>query len=127
MVGMEASLTKQGGMLVMTELVEGWLVAVNLVAFAVYGIDKYKSMHGKWRTRERTLLFLAFLGGSVGAWLGMQMFRHKTQHMKFRFGVPALFLVQLLLAAWLLLGGHHEKMSNHGYAQGKLSQLDRKV
>ena len=43
-VGMEASLTKQGGMLVMTELVEGWLVAVNLVAFAVYGIDKYKSM-----------------------------------------------------------------------------------
>lgn len=46
-VGMEASLTKQGGMLVMTELVEGWLVAVNLVAFAVYGIDKYKSMYGR--------------------------------------------------------------------------------
>ena len=44
---MEASLTKQGGMLVMTELVEGWLVAVNLVAFAVYGIDKYKSMYGR--------------------------------------------------------------------------------
>ena len=46
-VGMEASLTKQGGMLVMTELIEGWLLAINLVVFAVYGIDKYKSMHGR--------------------------------------------------------------------------------
>ena len=85
----------------MTEMIEGWLLAINLTAFAAYGIDKYKSMHGKWRTRERTLLLLALLGGSAGAWMGMQVFRHKTQHAKFRYGVPALFLAQLLLAAWL--------------------------
>ena len=68
---------------------------MNVAAFAAYGSDKYRSMHGQWRIRERTLLLLALLGGSAGAWLGMQVFRHKTQHLKFKYGVPVIFLIQL--------------------------------
>ena len=67
---------------------------MNVAAFAAYGSDNYRSMHGQWRIRERTLL-LALLGGSAGAWLGMQVFRHKTQHLKFKYGVPVIFLIQL--------------------------------
>lgn len=79
----------------MKELLPGFLAAMNVAAFAAYGSDKYRSMHGQWRIRERTLLLLALLGGSAGAWLGMQVFRHKTQHLKFKYGVPVIFLIQL--------------------------------
>lgn len=78
----------------MKEFLPGFLAAMNVAAFAAYGSDKYRSMHGQWRIRERTLL-LALLGGSAGAWLGMQVFRHKTQHLKFKYGVPVIFLIQL--------------------------------
>ncbi len=79
----------------MKEFLPGFLAAMNVAAFAAYGSDKYRSMHGQWRIRERTLLLLALLGGSAGAWLGMQVFRHKTQHLKFKYGVPVIFLIQL--------------------------------
>ena len=79
----------------MKEFLPGFLAAMNVAAFAAYGSDKYRSMHGQWRIRERTLLLLALLGGSAGAWLGMQVFRHKTQHLKFKYGVPVIFLVHL--------------------------------
>lgn len=79
----------------MSPLLLGWLALINVIAFAAYGIDKYKSIHKKWRTPEKTLLLLAVVGGSLGAWLGMQFFRHKTQHLKFKYGVPAILLVQL--------------------------------
>lgn len=79
----------------MKEFLPGFLAAMNVAAFAAYGSDKYRSMHGQWRIRERTLLLLALLGGSAGAWLGMQVFRHKTQHLKFKYEVPVIFLIQL--------------------------------
>ena len=79
----------------MKEFLPGFLAAMNVAAFAAYGSDKYRSMHGQWRIRERTLLLLALLGGSAGAWLGMQVFRHKTQHLKFKYGVSVIFLIQL--------------------------------
>ena len=79
----------------MKEFLPGFLAAMNVAAFAAYGSDKYRSMHGQWRIRERTLLLLALLGGSAGAWLGMPVFRHKTQHLKFKYGVPVIFLIQL--------------------------------
>lgn len=84
----------------MKEFLPGFLAAMNVAAFAAYGSDKYRSMHGQWRIRERTLLLLALLGGSAGAWLGMQVFRHKTQHLKFKYGVPVIFLIQLAGAVW---------------------------
>ena len=84
----------------MTRLLLYYLLAVNLLTFATYGIDKYKARHARWRVREASLLLLAALGGSIGALLGMHLFRHKTQHKKFRYGVPIILLVQLAIAAF---------------------------
>lgn len=78
-------------------------LAINVVAFFVYGIDKWKSQHNRWRIPESVLLGLAAVGGSVGAWLGMQAWRHKTQHKKFKYGVPAIFVVQVALVVWWLV------------------------
>ena len=72
-----------------------YFLAVNVLTFIVYGVDKWKARRGRWRVPEATLLGLAAVGGSVGAWLAMQLFRHKTQHKKFRYGVPILFVLQL--------------------------------
>ncbi len=79
-----------------------WLIAINLVTFAVYGADKRRARRGAWRVPEKTLFLLPLLGGSVGALLGMRVFRHKTKHWCFVWGVPAILLAQLALAVWLL-------------------------
>lgn len=79
-----------------------YLVTINAVAFAVYGIDKYKARHGRWRISESTLLLLAVVGGSLGAWCGMRVWHHKTMHRKFKYGVPALFVLQAALALWII-------------------------
>ena len=78
-----------------------WLAAVNLVTFAVYGIDKAKAKRGAWRVPERTLFLLPLLGGSLGALLGMKVFRHKTKHWYFVWGIPLILLAQIALAVWL--------------------------
>ena len=74
-----------------------WLAIINGIAFVMYGVDKYKSVHHKWRIPESTLLLLALAGGSIGAMLGMQVFRHKTKHLKFKYGVPLVFLAQIVV------------------------------
>lgn len=80
-----------------------YLLAINVITFFVYGIDKLKAKKGWWRIPEATLLLLAALYGSVGAWLGMKVWRHKTMHKKFRFGVPALLVLQVALIVYLCL------------------------
>ena len=81
------------------------LVAVNLVSFSLYGLDKLKAKKGLWRIRESTLLLIAALGGSVGALLGMEVFRHKTKHWQFKVLVPVFFILHLALAVWLVKSG----------------------
>ena len=78
-----------------------WLAAVNLVTFAVYGIDKAKAKRGAWRVPEKTLFLLPLLGGSLGALLGMKVFRHKTKHWYFVWGIPLILVAQIALAVWL--------------------------
>lgn len=80
-------------------LAAGWIafVAMNLFAFALYGIDKAKAKSGAWRIPEKTLLAAAWLLGGVGAWLGMRVFRHKTKHARFVYGVPLAALVSFAL------------------------------
>ncbi|MCF0199692.1 MAG: DUF1294 domain-containing protein [Bacteroidaceae bacterium] len=82
-----------------------YLLIVNAVAFCIYGIDKLKAKKNRWRIAESTLLGLAVAGGSVGAWLGMKVWRHKTQHKKFKYGVPIILLSQGLLCCvvWFYL------------------------
>lgn len=78
-----------------------YLLAVNLLLFALMGVDKYKARHDRWRVRESTLLVCAVIGGSVGGILGMRVFRHKTRHAAFRFGFPAILALQIVLAGVL--------------------------
>ena len=78
-----------------------YLLAINAVAFIVYGIDKYKAKKAKWRIPGTTLLLLAVLGGSIGAWMGMKVWHHKTMHKKFKYGIPAILLIQIALMAYL--------------------------
>ena len=72
-----------------------YLLAINVLTFVVYGVDKWRARRGRWRVPEATLLGLAALGGSVGAWVAMRLFHHKTQKKKFRYGVPVLFVLQV--------------------------------
>lgn len=78
-----------------------WLAGVNVVTFALYGIDKHRAKKGRWRIPERTLLLLPLLGGSVGGILGMAAFHHKTSHWYFRVGLPVIFLLQAAAAVYL--------------------------
>ena len=78
-----------------------YLVLINAVGFALMLIDKYKAKKNLWRIPEATLLTIAALGGSIGSLAGMYTFRHKTKHLKFTLGIPAILIGQLLLA-WLL-------------------------
>lgn len=75
-----------------------YLAAINLVAFFLYGVDKWKSRHNKWRVTEARLLAIALLGGSLGAFLGMKLWHHKTQHPRFRFGLPLILILHLAIA-----------------------------
>ena len=79
-----------------------YLVIINIITFFLYGVDKWKAQRARWRIPESVLLGMAAIGGSVGAWLGMRVWRHKTQHAKFRFGVPIILIAQVALMVWIL-------------------------
>ena len=78
-----------------------YLLLINAAAFFLMLVDKVKAKKNRWRISERTLMLSAALGGSLGALLGMYTFRHKTKHIKFTLGVPAILIAQLALALWL--------------------------
>ena len=75
-----------------------YLVVINLAAFAMFGIDKRKAIKDQWRIPEKTLLLTALVGGSFGAFTGMQLFHHKTKHWKFLIGVPACMILHVVIA-----------------------------
>lgn len=79
------------------ELIYSWLAVANIIAFFMYGIDKLKAKHRRRRISEATLLGIAAVGGSLGAFAGMQIFRHKTKHLRFQILVP-LFLILHIVA-----------------------------
>lgn len=78
-----------------------YLLAINFITFIVYGVDKYKAKKAKWRISEATLLLMAAIGGSIGAWLGMKVWHHKTLHKKFKYGIPAILLLQIIAIIYL--------------------------
>ncbi|WP_294497148.1 DUF1294 domain-containing protein [uncultured Gemmiger sp.] len=81
-----------------------WLAAANLAGLALMGCDKSRARHGRWRIPEKVLFLTAVLGGSLGCWAGMYLFRHKTRHWYFVVGMPLILACQVGLAAWLALG-----------------------
>ena len=87
----------------MLKIICAWLLLWSLVAFIAMGADKRKARKRKWRVPEATLFLFALLGGGLGATLGMHVFHHKTKHWYFRWGLPLILLVQLVLVIWLSL------------------------
>ena len=79
-----------------------YLVVINIITFLVYGIDKLKAKKGRWRIPETTLLLLAVIGGSIGAWGGVKVWHHKTMHKKFKYGIPLIILIQVALSLYLI-------------------------
>ena len=78
------------------------IVGLNIVTVIVYGIDKLKAKKGKWRISEATLLLLAVVGGSVGAWCGIKVWHHKTKHKTFKYGIPLIMAMQIGLCLYLM-------------------------
>lgn len=78
-----------------------YLLLINGVGFLLMGIDKRRAKRGAWRISEKSLFLSPLLGGTVGAILGMRVFHHKTKYWYFRYGLPALLVLQLALAGWL--------------------------
>ena len=79
-------------------------VVINIGTFLLYGLDKYWAIKHWWRVPERTPLGLAMIGGSLGALWGMIAFRHKTLHLKFKYGIPLIILMQIVGIAYLRWG-----------------------
>ena len=78
-----------------------YLLAINIATFLLYDIDKYKAKKNQWRISESTLLTMAAIGGSIGAWVGMRLWHHKTMHKKFKYGIPIIIVMQVALAVYL--------------------------
>ena len=78
------------------------LLVMNVISFALMGIDKAKAKAGAWRIPEKTLFLTTALFGGLGGTLGMSFFHHKTKHWYFKLGFPALLVVQIVLLTWLL-------------------------
>lgn len=74
-----------------------YLLIVNLLGFSSMGIDKKRAKAREWRIKERTLFFIAFIGGSLGSLLGMKVFHHKTKHRSFQILIPFFLILQITL------------------------------
>ena len=86
----------------MIALLLSCIIAVNVITFVVYGIDKLKAKKGKRRVPEATLFLLAIVGGSVGAWCGVKVWHHKTMHVKFKYGIPLIMDMHAVLLVYLM-------------------------
>lgn len=86
----------------MTIAVVYWIV-INMIGFVIMGIDKKRAIRGAFRISEASLFLTALLGGALGCTLGMNHFRHKTKHWYFKYGMPAIFVIQAFLVLFLLL------------------------
>ena len=80
----------------------GIICLMDLIAFIMFGVDKYKASHDLWRIPESTLILFAFLGGAIGALAGMKVFHHKTRKIKFRILIPAALVFNIAVAGFII-------------------------
>ena len=83
-------------------LLSSYFIGINLIGFALMGIDKYKAKKRAFRIPEATLFIIAIIGGSIGSIVGMYAFRHKTRHRSFVYGMPFILILQIALIAAIL-------------------------
>lgn len=77
-----------------------YLLIINIIGIAIMGIDKSKAKRHAWRIPEKVLFLVSLLGGSIGTWVGMYLFRHKTKHWYFVIGMPAILIIQIVVGVW---------------------------
>ncbi|RDW21606.1 DUF1294 domain-containing protein [Oceanobacillus chungangensis] len=79
-----------------------YLLLVNVIEFFLMRVDKQKAIKGQYRIPERTFWLLALLGGAIGAYSGMKLFRHKTKHRSFTIGMPILIIINIALFGYFI-------------------------
>ena len=84
------------------KFIAAYLILINLIGVAVMGIDKAKAKKHAWRIPEKTLFLVSLIGGSIGTWAGMYLFRHKTKHWYFVIGMPAILILQIIIVWYCL-------------------------
>lgn len=82
-------------------MVESYLLCMNIIGFFLMGIDKKKARNGAWRISEKCLFLTSIMGGSIGTWMGMYVFRHKTKHWYFVIGMPLILAVQIAITVYI--------------------------
>ena len=87
--------------LIKYKLLSIYLMFINLITFIIFMIDKFKSINKKWRIKESTLINLCIVGGSIGGFVSMYLFRHKTKHSSFYIGIPLIIIIQIILLIYL--------------------------
>ena len=80
-----------------------YLIIVNIICFLNFFVDKRRAQTGRYRIPERVLFLWAIVGGSLGGWLGMYLFHHKTRHFKFKYGFPLIILLQLGILYYIFI------------------------
>lgn len=80
-----------------------YLIVMNIIGIAVMGADKSKAKKGAWRIPEKTLFFVSMIGGSIGTWAGMYLFRHKTKHWYFVIGMPLILIIQIVVVTAVIV------------------------
>ena len=90
----------------MPKLILIYAIIINLIGFFSMLIDKRRAKKNQWRIPEKTLFLFAILGGSIGSNIGMRLFRHKTKHWYFVYGMPAILLIQIVIIC-LLIGKYY--------------------
>ena len=80
-----------------------FFIIINVAGFLAMGIDKAKAKAKAWRIPEKTLLGIAVMGGSLGVLLGMETFRHKTKHWYFKYGVPAILIIEIGIVLYFII------------------------
>jgi uncharacterized membrane protein YsdA (DUF1294 family) len=83
------------GVKLMLKIIITYLLIINFVGFIIMLIDKKRAVHKEWRIPEKTLIGISIIGGSIGMLFGMSAFRHKTKHIKFKYGVPFILFIQI--------------------------------
>ena len=81
----------------MFQFMIAYLCIINIIGFAITGVDNKRAIRGAWRISEASLFFTALIGGALGTTLGMEYFRHKTKHRYFKLGMPAILLCQVVV------------------------------
>lgn len=80
-----------------------YMLIISIIGFLLMGIDKSKAKRNAWRIPEKKLFMIAFLGGGAGVWLGMRVFHHKTLHLMFKYGVPAITLLEFIGVCYVFI------------------------